>query len=326
MVKVLLLRNVLSNSKYGGIRKHCQELCELFKDELQVEILPIEDLPNHRIPFINKSVFHWRPLYEYIKSSGCDIVHIHGFAVLDIIQSFIVAKILRKKIIYSPHYHPFRFLQHPLFGKVFFYCCLRFFLKYASAIITITQNDTAFFIRFHKNVHKIPHQFTSSLEKQIHVEKEKNMILFVGRNEKNKGLFHLKKLSKQYCIHLVTNAGEFDRDDYIIHTNISNEELSILYRRASLVVIPSRYEAFSYVALEAFAHGTPVVMSNTVMIADYLKGVCGFSTFDFGDEYSFLKAVDETIGTTVDTKKILSLFSEKKVKQAYKSIYLDMKQ
>lgn len=324
MIKVLLLRNVLPNSKFGGIRKHCQELYELFQNDSQVEILPIENLQNHLIPFIKKRVYYWKELYRYMKQSKCDIVHVHGFATLDIIQVFVVAQILKKKIVYSPHYHPFRYLQHPLYGKLYFYCCLRFFLKLASSIITITQNDTNFFIQYHKYVQKIPHQFTPLVRKKAMIEKKKNMILFVGRNEDNKGIFHLKELSRQYEIHLVTGAGNFDRDDYVIHTNISNEELCLLYKQASLVVIPSRYEAFSYVALEAFANGTPVVMSNTVMIADYLKGISGFSTFDFGDKDGFLKAVNKTIGMPVDTEKILSIFSADKVKQKYKYVYLDV--
>ena len=324
MIQVLLLRNVLPNSKYGGIRKHCQELYELFNNNLNVEILPIKNLFNYLIPLINKRVYYWKQLWCYVKSSKCDIVHIHGFATLDVIQAFVVARLLKKKIVYSPHYHPFKYLQRPLFGKLYFYCCLRFFLKYASAIVTITKNDTDFFNRYHKKVYKIPHQFIPSIENNILVEKKKNMILFVGRNEDNKGIFHLKQLNKKYEIHLVTGAGTFDRDDYIIHTNISNEELCLLYKQASLVVIPSRYEAFSYVALEAFANGTPVVMSNTVMIADYLKGINGFSTFDFGDERGFLEAVDKTIGIPVDTEQVLSIFSPEKIKLQYELVYLNV--
>ena len=321
MIKILMLRNVLKTSKHGGIRKHCQELYDLFKNDLHVKILPIVNLPNHSIPIIKKNVFYWKNLYRYVKESECDIIHIHGFATLDIIQVFIIAILLRKKVVYSPHFHPFKYLQHPFLGKLYFYLCLRFFLKYASSIITITSIDTEFFVRYNKVVYKIPHQYTPSLNENIVIEKKKNMILFVGRNETNKGLFHLKRLSSKYEIHLVTGKGVFDRDDYIIHTNISNEELNLLYKQASLVVIPSRYEAFSYVALEAFANGTPVVMSNTVMIADYLKGISGYSTFDYGDENGFLKAVDRTIGISVERDKILSIFSPEKIKQLYKEVY-----
>jgi glycosyltransferase involved in cell wall biosynthesis len=42
---------------------------------------------------------------------------------------------------------------------------------------------------------------------------------------------------------------------------VSNEELVDLYRRATLVVVPSRYEGFGLPAAEAMACGTPVVAS-----------------------------------------------------------------
>lgn len=323
MIKIVLLRNV-SPANYGGIKKHCIELSSLFGSSKKISILPIKDLPYRRIPVINKTCFKLFYLYKYLKQTECDIVHIHGFATFEVLQSFIVAHWLKKRIVYSPHFHPFQYLQHPLLGKIYFNCFLRFFLKYASAIVTITNTDTIFFLRYHKKVYKIPHYYTSSVKALVPIEKRKNMILFVGRNEENKGLFHLKGLSKQYEIHLVTNKGTLDRDDYIVHTNISNEELCLLYRQASLVVIPSRYEAFSYVALEAFAHGTPVVMSNTVMIADYLDGISGFSTFNYGDEDGFLRAVDKTIGVFVDTEKILSIFSVETVEKQYENVYLDV--
>ena len=323
MLKVLLLRNVSPTNKYGGIQKHCQELYDLFKEHSIVKILPIENIPNRFLPIIKKRIFFWKQLYSYVDSTKCDIVHIHGFATLDVIQSMIVARLQKKRIVYSPHYHPFCYLQRPIFGKIYFYCCLRFFLRYVSSIVTITNNDTAFFKRYHKKVCRIPHQYTPTSNHNISAEKRKNMILFVGRNEANKGIFHLNRLDKKYEVHLVTGTGKICRDDFIIHTNVTNEELDLLYRQASLVVIPSRYEAFSYVALEAFAHGTPVVMSNTVMIADYLKGIKGFDTFDFGNEDAFLRAVEETIGVPVETEKILSIFSADRVKQQYEHVYLN---
>lgn len=320
MVKVLLLRNV-SPTNYGGIKKHCMELSFLFESDEEISILPIEDLPQRKIPFIKKTAFKFSALYKYLKQADCDIVHIHGFATLDIVQSFLVARWLNKKIVYSPHYHPFQYLQHPLFGKLYFYGCLRFMLRFASVIVTITDNDTAFFQKYHKRVYKIPHQFEPmNNNNTAHETKQKNMILFVGRNDSNKGISYLYNLDPKYEVHLVTK-GAVERKDFIVHSNISDEELSALYQKASLVVIPSRYEAFSYVALEAFAHGTPVVMSDRVMIACYLTGCKGYRIFRYGDTGDFIRVVAETIGQTVDTNAILSRFTRAKVKASYKEVY-----
>lgn len=322
MIKVSLLRNV-SPVNYGGIKKHCIELTSLFEGDEEISILPIKDLPQRRVPFIKKTAFKFSALYKYLKQTDCNIVHIHGFATLDIVQSILIARWLRKIIVYSPHYHPFEYLQHPLFGKLYFYGCLRFMLRFVSAIVTISDNDTAFFQKYHKRVYKIPHQFEPMDNNNFtHETKQENMILFVGRNDSNKGIFYLYNLDSRYKVHLVTN-GVVERKDFIVHSGISDEELSALYRKASLVVIPSRYEAFSYVALEAFAHGTPVVMSDRVMIASYLKGCKGYRIFRYGDTEDFMRAVENTIGQTVDTKTILSQFAKIKVKTLYKKVYIE---
>lgn len=322
MIKVSLLRNV-SPVNYGGIKKHCIELSSLFEGDEEISILPIKDLPQRRVPFIKKTAFKFSALYKYLKQTDCNIVHIHGFATLDIVQSILIARWLRKIIVYSPHYHPFEYLQHPLFGKLYFYGCLRFMLRFVSAIVTISDNDTAFFQKYHKRVYKIPHQFEPMDNNNFtHETKQENMILFVGRNDSNKGIFYLYNLDSKYKVHLVTN-GVVERKDFIVHSGISDEELSALYQKASLVVIPSRYEAFSYVALEAFAHGTPVVMSDRVMIASYLKGCKGYCIFRYGDTEDFMRAVENTIGQTVDTKTILSQFAKNKVKTLYKKVYIE---
>lgn len=320
MIKIALIRNVSPKNLYGGIRKHCDALYTLFKDDEKVQILPIQNIPGGEIPIIKKRYFNTKQIFNYIKNNEADIFHIHGFASFDVIQSILIAKFLRKKIIYSPHFHPFAYLQNPLLGKLYFYLALRPLLSFVKFIITISNTDTDFFKKFHKNVNRIPHQFDSSTIKSTNI-KEENMILFVGRNEENKGIKHLYELPLKYQVHCVTK-GKLERDDFIIHSNISNEELDHLYSKASLVVIPSRYEAFSYVALEALAHGTPVVMSNTVKISDYLIGLRGFSTFTYLNSKEFIEAVTTTIGTKVDTTSILEQFKPDVIKQMYKNIYI----
>lgn len=320
MIRIVLIRNVSPNNLFGGIRKHCENLYSLFQNDKDIIIAPITNIPGGYISCINKRYFYISDLYKYLKNVNCDIVHIHGFMSLDIFQTILIAKLVKKKIVYSPHFHPFQYLQHPNMGKFYFYTLLRPVLKFVSTIITISQTDTLFFKKYHNNVIAIPHQFESNITFKSNIKKQENMILFVGRNEENKGLFHLYKLPPKYEVHCVTK-GLLDRKDFIIHSNISNEELDDLYNKASLVVIPSRYEAFSYVALEAFAHETPVVMSDTVKIADYLQNLKGYRTFKYGDIENFLQAVDETIGISVDREAILSNFKKSTIKEMYRSAY-----
>ncbi len=100
-------------------------------------------------------------------------------------------------------------------------------------------------------------------------------ILCVGRaSDPNKGIGTLigalAKLPRRIRLTLVDNdhpdssarrrARELGCEDRLeITGRIETDELVALYRRAALVVVPSRYEGFGLPAVEAMACGTPVV-------------------------------------------------------------------
>ena len=60
--------------------------------------------------------------------------------------------------------------------------------------------------RCNKNIETIPHWIVGV--PHTNEERKSNMILFIGRNEKNKGIQYLNLLSsmKKYDVHCVTNS------------------------------------------------------------------------------------------------------------------------
>lgn len=316
--KVLFIREP-SGKNYNGTDKYCKALYNMFRRDPEFEILPIEDYPVRKSLFFH---YHFRltPLKEAIRKS--DIVHINGYTSMGCVEAFLMARYLKKKVVYTAHWHPFTYLRHPLCGSLFFHFFLRTLVKYwADRVVTINGEDTKFFRTFHKNVFQIPHW--NDLQHVCHkVTKKKNMILFIGRlNDPVKGIEHLYHLSTdKYEIHCV-GKGDLCRKEFKQHVNISDEELVTLISEASLLVVPSKYEAFSYVTLEALVLGTPVVMSERVRIADYLGGIKGFSVFRYGNYDDFVNSVDKTIGTDVDTESVIKIFDPEILKEKYRLVY-----
>ena len=313
--KILYIRE----NKPGGTDNYCKALYNLFQGDNELQPLPVEDITD-----IHSRLFHYyykpKALHEAI--SRADIVHINGYTAMGSIEAFLEAKRQHKRIVYTAHWHPFEFLRHPLLAKSFFNILFRHFIKYAHVVTTINNEDTRFFQRIHPQVRQIPHWF-KPLPLIGDYQKRKNMILLVGRADNPvKGIEHLYHLPEgQYEVHCV-GRGTIARKDFIQHIDITDEELATHYAEASLLVIPSKYEAFSYAALEAMTYGTPVLMSERVRIADYLDGVRGYQVFQYGDYDEFVHKVATTIGTPVDTDIVIQRFSPENIKEKYRALYL----
>lgn len=134
----------------------------------------------------------------------------------------------------------------------------------------------------------------------IHAEPKHKIILFVGRIEPLKGidalLYAIKILKKQYpdeiiCLWIVGGDTSEDskrwpktlRDLARLQKTLSLEtsvrfvghqkqtELPYYYNAADVVVIPSHYESFGMVALEAIGCGVPVITTNVTGISSLIS-------------------------------------------------------
>ena len=327
MIKVLLIHQH-ANGRANGIVSHCHTLYHLFEDSQDINVLKPENYPCRDIKVFN-GLFYFKKLIKAMKESGADIVHIHGYTTLQVGQALLAAALCHKKIVYSPHWHPFHELRRPFMAKVFFYLTIVPLVKLlASCCVCINKEDTAFIKKLKKPVYTIPHCLADYPKLSIDNEKKsmangKKSILFVGRfDAANKGIDYLWHLPEGlYDIHLVGKGNITPRSDMHVHQNIPQEELLQLYHDCSLVVVPSQYEAFSLVSLEALSMGTPVVMSNKVRIADYLENVDGVSIFNYGDYEGFCNAVQNSDNLHVDAKQIQSIFSKEAIRSQYVKLY-----
>jgi glycosyltransferase involved in cell wall biosynthesis len=125
-------------------------------------------------------------------------------------------------------------------------------------------------------------------ERHSVVSKEKTTLLYVGRLGARKGLdLALQALSQvddsdiefliagtgRHKSHLQRLVTELELDDSVQFLGqVPNPQLPALYSSADVFILPSRYEGFGLVVLEAMACGTPVIGSEVGGIPTAIGG------------------------------------------------------
>ena len=139
------------------------------------------------------------------------------------------------------------------------------------------------------------------------------LLMFTGRLEVEKGIYTMLDalptiLNNFPDARLVVagqggQGGQFDADiaerglsPAVIRAGwLSEEELKALIAAADVALVPSIYEPFGLVALEAMALGTPVVAARTGGLADIVDNGRTGLTFTPGDPGELASAVVETL-------------------------------
>lgn len=138
-----------------------------------------------------------------------------------------------------------------------------------------------------------------------HFDKEKINLLFVGRFDAPKGIDYLltefNKCQRE-DIHLTVIGdnvvGDSKKIDMINSNKITfcgwipHNQLAGYYKGCDAVIIPSRWEAFGLVGIEAMKYGKPIIVSNRGALPELIdKGENGI-IFDFDNPQSLVRILD----------------------------------
>jgi glycosyltransferase involved in cell wall biosynthesis len=157
-------------------------------------------------------------------------------------------------------------------------------LKDSHKLIVLTEDYKKMILNRYKlnldNIYTIPNatDFKIIDKKEIHLSFELNNLLFVGRltEEKNvDSIIHALYLLKNKSINFkIVGEGEYKKKlinlikelnlnkRVIFLGELNRKNLYKEYLKSDLVILPSKYECFSSVLLEAMATGVPIIASD----------------------------------------------------------------
>ncbi len=283
----------------GGIETHINRLGDSLvtsSGDTQVQHLLAESI--RYLLFFGKSIVGRRRLIQEIRRAEPQVVHIHGFASFFVALAISVCSQLRLPIVYTPHYHPFSTLRLPMLGSLFFQVFLRRQLAKVDQLIALTEEEKVFFQKYiaANKIDVLPNGIDRMEFVENKADRTWGQLLFVGRNVPNKRIDFLLGqkdffLRHQLKVVLVSDINRESDEVFEILKHIPFQTLKKLYREAGALVLPSKYEAFGIVVLEALASGMPVVISDRVQIKEYLQQEESVFVFEYDDEQSFQSQV-----------------------------------
>ncbi len=267
----------------------------------------------------------------YIKMAGrirqADIVHLHTIPYPHNLIGFVIAKLLRKKVVITPHFHP----EHPFYERKINY----WLMKNCNAVFCVSDYEKDYFIKKGLDKNKLfvaynavdPEEFKTrdfSEFKRFFADKYKisnstKTILFIGRKTEYKGVDHLiesvSRLLKKRDLRLFLVGPDFpwfkefyaklseeDREKIIDLGVITHQEKVNLLHMSNILALPSKYEAFGIVFLEAWVCGVPVIGVNTGAMAHLIKD--SGLTAKYGDVDDLTAKIEQLLSNPELSKKL----------------------
>ncbi len=238
-------------------------------------------------------------LFNVLTQKDYDLLHVHAFGRFYTDFSAIFAKLAGKKIVLTPHgiYHT---RKAKFFKDVYFAVFARFFLSKFDKIIAFTNVEKQFWVKDFgldpKRIAVIPHSIASDftnykaggLLKRLNLQPD--YLLYLGRLESNKRVDLLVRAMKSVdCKLVIAGGGDWSKlkelvekesllDKVVFAGFVSDDEKKELLDNCLSLVLPTEYESFGIVILEAFAFGKPVFCSNLPILRELVsEGKTGFS-------------------------------------------------
>ncbi len=289
-------------------------------DDQQQELL---EVPMRNIVFFKRTGRNILSFLAFLKvfikavvSIDPDIVHLHStFAgFLGRIGLFLIWPIRRPKVIYCPHAFSFMMESSKLKLKFFLYA-EKMLLGITDKIICVSnyEKEVAVVSGLASNKMLVIHNGVKARRYICKKRSGDNInLLFVGRLDYQKGYDLLIKAMQDIRdphIHLTIVGDSVNEEiektelENITYTGWLNPTaLENYFIKADVLIIPSRWEGFAMVPLEAMSYSLAIIASNSTSLPEVVKdGVTGF-LFENNNYESLLEKI--TLMTESNIKKM----------------------
>jgi glycosyltransferase involved in cell wall biosynthesis len=242
----------------------------------------------------------------FAEAAAADVVHLHTMPYPHNFIGYLAARLRQKRVVITPHFHP----DHPHYERWSNYWLLR----RCDAVIAVSDYERDYLVKKGVDPAKIIvtgngvhiqdyvahglEQFEAELRRRHRLSAATKIILFVGRKLQYKGIAtlgaavqHMSDADDVVLFLVGPSSSWFEefygtlsakaRERIIDLGTVSDQEKINLLHLAEVLVLPSRFEAFGIVFLEAWACGTPVIGAATGAIPSVVGE--GGVTFPYGD-------------------------------------------
>lgn len=310
------MTRILHISEYtkGGIETHLNEVLK-YQSENHDIYLMISEQKNtnpdslqispdrlYRYPYQRKPKYFlkaMRSIRKTVNEINPDIVHVHGTFAGFFLRTLLFFKRKRPVVIYCSHGWAF-LMDTSLWKRQLFAWVEKVLSLRTDYMINISKHEYDMAMNYGLSPKKSVVVYNgvsgapSSEQLPFAVEKEKINLLFVGRFDRQKGFDLLLEVFNEHKfadvnLYLVGDT-VLKQCDYQYPDNavkigwVDNSEIDRYMKACDAVIVPSRWEGFGIVAIEALRNKKPVISSNRGALPEIIQhGVNGY-IFDFDNK------------------------------------------
>ena len=240
-----------------------------------------------------------KQIHAVIEDVNPDIIHVHStWAGLFVRLPYLFRK-RKAKIIYQSH--GWAFLMDTSNYKKNIYALIERILSISTdKIINISNYEQNQAIKYGLNKNKMIMIYNGVKDKEnnsnlkLNWDKNKINLLFVGRMDRQKGLdlfldvYDKMKIKNMHLYVIGTSVLDDNlpkSTEYVTYLGwVDNKDIDTYYQACDAVIMPSRWEGFGLVAIEAMRNLKPVIASNVGALPELIKNNINGYVFDIKND------------------------------------------